>query len=887
MTNALLARFIPEARDLLQSSASGLLRLEKNPTDATAINEVFRAVHTLKGSSGLFDAMALTRLVHAAEDLLGEVRSAKRELDSDMVDMLLDSLDQVSAWIDDLERHERLPADADRVCKDVVTRLRAHCTQTEAAASDTGPVAGGAAAADLGWIADLPECDRIAVFGRACRGHPVVAARYRPVAGCFYSGEDPFNLVLQVPELGALRVAPPAPWPHIGDLDPYQCNLEFFLLSNGARVEIEHLFRYVSEQVEIEQIQADALIRITGDHHAAPVHKDFADEARALVAAQDWAALRDATAALLRLTNPDLRNAAALRWLAAVLDAPFPNPAWASALIEVIAAGGVPALGAPPSEPLRPVLTTVAAGPDPIREADPSNACSDGSLQRRIIAAQRQILAAASGADRVRRHAPAVVQVLAGLARVEGDDRRAADVAAAGEAAETDGTASMLLALVDRWLATDAAVDDAPVEAPSRVQPDRTEEVRATETSVPVKPDSAREERNAAARMLKVDQAKIDLLMNLIGELVVSKNSLPFLARRAEQVHGSREMAREIKDQYAVIDRLTQEMQGAIMQVRMLPVSEVFDRFPRLVRDLARKLSKKIELIIEGEDTAADKTIIEALGDPLLHIVRNALDHGIEPPADRAQAGKPDHATLLMKAFQEADQVVIEVTDDGRGIDPDKVRAAAVAKGVVSAAEAAQLSDQAATELIFRPGFSTAAQVSDLSGRGVGLDVALTTVEKLGGRVGVTSRRGMGTTVRIGLPLSMAVTRVMVVGVADELYGIPMDVIAETVRVPRRRVKMIKQSPAFVLRNTVVPLLRLSRALGCAERVADDDVDEAVLVCRIGGNPIGLVVDSFREGMDVILKPFDGVLAGMPGFAGTALLGDGHVLLVLDLKELL
>ncbi|MFL9826718.1 chemotaxis protein CheW [Rhodoplanes sp. SY1] len=885
MTNALLARFIPEARDLLQSSASGLLRLEKNPTDATAINEVFRAVHTLKGSSGLFDAVALTRLVHAAEDLLGEVRSVDRELDSDLVDTLLDSLDQVSVWIDHLERHESLPEDADRVCKDAVARLRAHGAPTGAPASEAGAAAAAVAAVDLDWIADLPEADRIAVFGRASRGHPIVAARYRPVAGCFYSGEDPFNLVRQVPELAALRVAPQAPWPAFGDFDPYQCNLEFFLLSNGPRVEIEHLFRYVLEQVEIEQIQAEVLIRLAGEHHAGPVHDDFADDARALVAAQDWATLRDATAALLRLTNPELHNAAALRWLAAVLGAPFPNPAWAAALAETVAVGGAPAFGAPLPELPRPVLATVSR-PASI-EPGPSKVMADASLRWRIVAAQRRILADAPDADQVRRRAPAVAQVLVGLARSAGDERRAADIAVAGETAEVEGSAAMLLALVDGWLATDAVTDDPAVTALSQNQDDSADGAPSARNGVPTKADPARDERNGPARMLKVDQAKVDLLMNLIGELVVSKNSLPFLAKRAEQIHGSREMAREIKDQYAVIDRLTQEMQGAIMQVRMLPVSEVFDRFPRLVRDLARKLSKKIELVIEGEDTAADKTIVEALGDPLLHIVRNALDHGIEQPADRVRAGKPEQARLVLKASQEADQVVIEVTDDGRGIDPDKVRAAALSKGVIDEAEAARLTEQEAIELIFRPGFSTAAQVSDLSGRGVGLDVALTTVEKLGGRIGVTSRRGAGTTVRIGLPLSMAVTRVMVVEVAGELYGIPMDIIAETVRVPRRRVKTIKQAPAFVLRDTVVPLLRLSHTLGCADRLAAEDGDEAVLVCRIGGNPIGLVVDSFREGMDVILKPFDGVLSGMRGFAGTALLGDGHVLLVLDLKELL
>ncbi|MCF8502654.1 MAG: chemotaxis protein CheA, partial [Rhodospirillum sp.] len=393
-----------------------------------------------------------------------------------------------------------------------------------------------------------------------------------------------------------------------------------------------------------------------------------------------------------------------------------------------------------------------------------------------------------------------------------------------------------------------------------------------------------------ASRILKVDQAKVDALMNLIGELVVSKNSLPFLAKRADEVHGSREMSREIKELHAVIDRLAQEMQSAIMAVRMLPVSEVFDRFPRLVRDVARKLDKHIDLVIEGGDTAADKNIIESLGDPLLHIVRNAIDHGIETAAEREAVSKPTQATVWLRAFQESDQVVIEVVDDGRGIDPEKIKASALAKGVIDEDRAARLSDQEAVNLVLIPGFSTAAKVSDLSGRGVGMDVVVTGVEKAGGSVTVTSKTGEGTTVRLSLPLSMAVTRVMVVEAGGGmLFGIPMDHIVETVRVHRDNVRRFKQAEAFVLRDAVVPLIRLDHLLGEQSQVwfGDGSEEDAVLVVRVGGNMVGLMVDNFREGMDIILKPFDGILSCIQGYSGSALLGDGRVLLVLNLKELL
>jgi two-component system chemotaxis sensor kinase CheA len=374
--------------------------------------------------------------------------------------------------------------------------------------------------------------------------------------------------------------------------------------------------------------------------------------------------------------------------------------------------------------------------------------------------------------------------------------------------------------------------------------------------------------------------------MNLIGELVVSKNSLPFLAKRAEEVYGSREFSREIKEQYAVIDRLAQEMQAAIMQVRMLPISDVFDRFPRLVRDIARKLAKDVELVIDGGDTAADKNIIEALNDPLLHIVRNSLDHGIEPPDVRVAAGKPAQATVRLDAYQEADYVVIEVGDDGRGIDPAKIRAAAVAKHVIDADTAEKLSDQEAINLIFRPGFSTAEKVSDLSGRGVGMDVVRTVIEKLGGRVGVTSQVGVGSVTRLMLPLSMAITRIMIIEAASGLYGVPMDLIVETVRVECDRIHKIQHAEAFILRDQLIPLVRVADLLHQPAKPLAQGA-EAVLVCRVDGRLVGLVIDDFRVGMDVIVKPLEGIVANMRGFSGTTLLGDGRVLLVLDLKELL
>ncbi|MCX9147356.1 chemotaxis protein CheA [Erythrobacter sp. WG] len=389
---------------------------------------------------------------------------------------------------------------------------------------------------------------------------------------------------------------------------------------------------------------------------------------------------------------------------------------------------------------------------------------------------------------------------------------------------------------------------------------------------------------DTAERTLRVEQGRIDMLMNLVGELVVAKNALPFLARDAENRFGSRELAREIKDKYAVIDRITRQMQGAVMGIRMMPVSDLFKRFPRLVRDIARKQDKRVQLVVEGETTEADKNVIEALAEPLTHILRNSLDHGIESGAARRAAGKPEVATVRLVASQEGDSVVIAVSDDGRGVDPSRVRAKAIERGLIDAERAAQLTDEQAVQLVFLPGFSTAETISDLSGRGVGMDAVRSVVERLGGEVTLRSQHGEGTTVRLRLPLSMAVTRVLTIDLAGQAYGVPMDLVVETVRADPAAIRRLKAAEAIVLRDTVIPLVRLRAMLGMEPH---HPPLESVLILRLGDAMVGLVVDDFGTSMDIILKPFSGILANMSGFSGTAVLGDGRVLLVLNLKEML
>lgn len=388
-------------------------------------------------------------------------------------------------------------------------------------------------------------------------------------------------------------------------------------------------------------------------------------------------------------------------------------------------------------------------------------------------------------------------------------------------------------------------------------------------------------------RVLKVGQEKIDRLMDLIGEMVVAKNALPYLAHRAETHFQQRELAREIKAQYAVINRIAEDMQHAIMQVRMMPVGTIFQRFGRLVRDISRKLGKDVNLVIEGEDTEADKNVIESLADPLIHIIRNSLDHGIELPDVRQRAGKPAQGTIRVAARQESDRVIIEIDDDGAGVDPQRVRRKAIERGLIPEDKAQTLSDTDAVQLVFLPGFSTADAISDLSGRGVGMDVVRTAVERINGQVQLSSEFGRGTRLRLSLPLSMAVTNVMIIEAAGRRFGVPMDLIVETVRMHADDIHHFKQAQTAVLRGRIVPLRALHDLLAMDEPPRlNEEGEHAVLVVRFGSENVGLLVDQFHGATDIILKPLEGVLAGLTGFAGTALMGDGSVLMILNPKEL-
>ncbi len=887
----LLAQFLVEAREQIAATTDGLLGLERDPHSVSLLNGVFRSVHTLKGSSGLFDFPALTAVLHAGEDLLVTLREQRLVLDPAMLDQILAALDLVAEWLDHIEDTESLPDTAAERGRPVIAALRGWLSSPPAdepaAAATSGTADGDDTPALPAWLDSVPDAALTGAAERAgVAGVPVLAVTYRPESQCFFKGDDPLALMAQVPDRAHLAVEPPAAWTPLAEYDPFSCVLAFRVLTTAPRKEVAHLLRYVGDQSEISDI-APADLALAGLSPVTGPASSLAEPLALLLERGDRAGLAEAARTMAGdEAAGDTAAATVLRRLARLAGVEGMDPAVLEALI-----GALRGDDTPPAE-------TAGEEPADLPPTPPQPPLSEPVL--RVLNEQCRTLAAVRSAAWLAGSIGAAAKVASNALRFSGRGDDAERVLQAGAAALDAGAAKPL---VDAITAILNPPPPAPVRKPAPPKRTLRKAAAPAKAQAPAKeqppvsvPQPAAANSSAAAAgnggthdgserpstVLRVDQGRIDALMNLIGELVVAKNSLPFLARRAENVYGSREMAREIKEQHAVIDRIALELRNGIMQVRMLPVSTVFQRFPRLVRDLSRKLNKHVDLVIEGEDTQADKTVIENLFEPILHLVRNSLDHGIE--TDRAAAGKPDAARLTLAASQDNDQVIIRITDDGRGIDPVLMRDKAVEKGLMDRDAAQRLSDGEAMNLIFAAGFSTAAAVTDVSGRGVGMDAVRTAIEKTGGRVELTSIPGTGTTVSLHLPLSMAVTRVMTLEVSGRQFGIPMDEIAETVRIPRADVVAIKDKEAFLLRDRIIPLVHLDRVLDLPPKTESEDI--AVLVVRIDKQPVGLAIEAFGEGMEVIVKPLDGPLAGMPDYLGTALLGDGRVLLVMNLKEI-
>ncbi|HNO35488.1 MAG TPA: chemotaxis protein CheA [Nitrospira sp.] len=383
---------------------------------------------------------------------------------------------------------------------------------------------------------------------------------------------------------------------------------------------------------------------------------------------------------------------------------------------------------------------------------------------------------------------------------------------------------------------------------------------------------------------IRVETKRLDSVMNLVGELVLGRNRLIKIGTQLEQQHESDPQVRVLSETLAQLNLVTTDLQLAVMKTRMLPIKKVFAKLPRMVRDLSQKLNKQVHLEMRGEETELDKSVADEIGDPLVHLVRNAIDHGIETPAERQAKGKAGEGQLTIAASQEGNSIVIRINDDGRGIQVEKIKEKALAKGLISEAELATMEHREILNLIFLPGFSTAEKVTDVSGRGVGMDVVRTNIRKINGSVDLESEPGKGSQIIIKLPLTIAIIQALMVEVERSIFAIPLSTVIEAVRISRSEIKTINGREVLHLRDRVLPLIRLAQEFD----IPTDSNRERfyVVVAALGDRRVGVVVDELRSQEEVVIKSIWDYLETVKGVSGATITGEGKVVLILDTSEL-
>lgn len=778
----LIQIFAEEAEELLANLEQITLRLEEDPQDAEALNDLFRTAHTLKGAASLAGVKEVADVTHLLESALEEVCQGVRPFDRNLADTLFGGFDFVREAVGQIR--EGIRPSPQRL-ETVLAALRESLLPT---AKPEATTTLAAAAPDREALRRLKSPARWKILRLLGEGNGVWQVRLSFPPDMLAAGQDPLTLLKEMLAFGTPEHVETygETLPPLKELRPEGVYLAFDLyLSQVGEKDLGEACARFAPSLAMSRAS-----RLSCEDFLLPLEPVSLKEPA--LATQIEALLADsADLNLLAFRLDELADAAADRRLESLLR---------NCSLLFYVAGTRPGQATVRDDLLKLLKEMVRALREgEVFDLDPSLLLAD-------------LLSAPGG----------------------------------GALPEQDG--------------------ERPCNAGASEQQGR-----------PAPPGG----KGARPRSdLRIPAERVDHLFDLAGELVVAKNSLPYLIRKLEVTWGIPEAARELKERYLLLDRVARELQDIVLGLKLVPFRQLFSRFPRYVRDMSRKLGKEVRLITEGEETGCDKDVMEALYEPLLHLVRNSLDHGLETPAEREAVAKERVGRLWLRAGQEGDRLFVEVEDDGRGINPDLVRAKAVAQGILEQSQAASLTDDEAVRLIFHPHFSTAERVTELSGRGVGMDVVREALEKLGGHVEINNAPGRGLAVRLFLPITLATTRVLLFEVCGRRFGIALNAVREAVRVAPHEIRTMKGDEIIVVRGEVMPLLRLSTVLGLG-----DDYGEYLRVVLLKGG-VGISVTRLLGEEDVVLKALPPEAAATGLYQAAAVLADGSVLLVLDAQGL-
>ena len=864
----LLEQFLSEAQDNLSFLDAHLKDLAEG--DPEQVNALFRAAHTLKGGAGLVGFEAVKEITHAAEDLLDALRNGRVSYSDALLDVLYDAFDEVIELVDAAESMGDLGAlDIDQArVEEVKNKVRAFLAQQSdgaAAQAETGPAPFEPPYALVEAVPlvalSMAQLERIMPHVPSTPVEPDASWQQTPHAwvvnldldqATLELGNDPVYLLDLLGEEALIAVET-----HVRNCEalkdnPLQWNTWLKCVAKADGDTLEDVFYNLIYEIEVAPLNWVSLL--------TPPEGMEAAEIAAVLDGVTW------TPDALRAAAEQRQGAE--RWLLQRL-----ADMLSVGMSEAQRAGLRQWLGLSEMESVDEAVPAAAEAPtssgDELTDVDRAAIVELLNSQRQALEVSE--VGHAHVVDALRH-----IQAAMGVPCLPRDANRE-------DAATAISTLLSALGAVDQAESAPVTMDK-PISEPPQDQASEkpTTPAPTTSSSAATPPQPAKSQTTQhMPRTIKIDQEQIDELMDIVGELLVVKNALPFIAE-AIQGDNAQQVRRELMSQYEQISRLVGQLQDRVMGMRLLPLSYIFSRYPKLVRDISRKLGKKIEYKEYGGDTKLDKMMIEKLADPMIHIIRNALDHGLESEEERIAAGKPPVGTLTVGARSEGDRVIIEIKDDGRGIDVDKVVNKALEKRLIDAEQIDRMSEEEKLGLIFLPGLSTKDEISDLSGRGVGADAVKTTVEELGGKVIVRSQKGQGTSVLLELPVSVALTNVFQVRMGAQNYAISMEHIVETEKVARDEIRTASHQPIIELRGEVLPLVRFDQLL----KRDDFNETESVLILNTPTGKIAFVVDEFVGQLDVVQKPLSGPLAAHPFISGVALLGDGSPLFILNIQKM-
>lgn len=866
---SLLEQFLSEARENLSFIDQHLADIGGD--DEELLHSVFRAVHTLKGGSGIVGFESVQEITHHAEDLLDMLRGGKIEFQDAMIDVLYDAFDEVMNLIEAAEETGEI-VEADQQTIDAIVaalseQMGKDLDQEEPWDIPFHILQDGEAVVNLPLYMLRGSQEKVVfqrheVDKRFCEDENLYGIVFDVDASCMVYGNDPVYALSLLDEklLGVHSCISDENVKAIlsGTEDEEGLLLKTQLVAfvKASYEEIEDcLFNFIDELLFLP-LDIETLLTIDVGEKGHVI--DSLKEIASVTSSKDMQSIKkDVQNALVFVGEQTIQYAQLQRFLD---------------IADMVADDEI--------TKLEPFFANLYKGevyqPQQDQEVvqveqeqgvkQESGSVGESIIQgvENILAQQFQAIQYCEGEDDLSR----IISILEKLRKYE------------PQMPQFDDKQSVVHFLRERLGKREEQQNPQEVTVTEEAeQLDQSSVFEETEEKIAsVQPQKKEEKPSIVGKTVKIEQASIDSLMNVVGELLVAKNSLPYLAESVTNLTYE-QIKREIMEKYIFINRLSEQLQDLIMGMRMLPISYVFDRCPKLVRDIAKKLGKKVKLEMSGGDTKLDKNMIEMLADPMIHIMRNSLDHGIEMPDVREQKGKNPIGKVEIKAYAQSDRIIIEIIDDGAGIDVDRVVNKVLEKQLMTIEEIEALSEEKKAELVMLPGLSTAEEITEYSGRGVGMDVVKKSIESFGGTINIKTVANQGTLITLAIPMSLAVTSLLHVEMNSIHYGIPMDSVSETLKLEEEQIEYLNNEPFVYIRGEIIPLLFIKSMLD--EQTMGDEA-LCIVVLNIKENRLAVVVNKFLGQLDVVQKPLTGIMEGHPLFSGTALLGNGQIMMAID-----